>query len=103
MSDHAREIERFAGGKCLDYVIYNEQQPSAAVAGRYKAEGAYLVEHDDSILAQAHYKTITGNFLGGLAEEHTSDILPVTRSLIRHDAKRVVKTLLKEYGRSKRS
>lgn len=103
VSDHAREIERFAGGKCLDYVIYNEQQPSAAVAGRYKAEGAYLVEHDDSILAQAHYKTITGNFLGGLAEEHTSDILPVTRSLIRHDAKRVVKTLLKEYERSKRS
>ncbi|MNT68335.1 hypothetical protein D3C72_2065630 [compost metagenome] len=62
-----------------------------------------MVEHDDSILAQAHYKTITGNFLGGLAEEHTSDILPVTRSLIRHDAKRVVKTLLKEYERSKRS
>lgn len=99
VSDHAAEIERFAGGQCLDYVIYNEEQPTASVAERYKEEGAYLVEHDDEVLANAHYKAIGGHFIGGMAEEHKGDLLPVTRSLIRHDARQVVRTLLNEYAR----
>ncbi|MNL35686.1 Gluconeogenesis factor [compost metagenome] len=102
MSDHADEIERFAGGKCLDYVIYNEERPTAAVAERYKAEGAYLVEYDEAALSRAHYTAIGGHFIGGMAEGHAADILPVTRSLIRHDAEQVVKTLLDEYGRSRK-
>jgi uncharacterized cofD-like protein len=100
VSDHASEIERFAGGKCLDYVIYNEEQPSAAVAERYKAEGAYLVEPDAARLKQAHYKAVGGHFIGGIAEEHTADVFPVTRSLIRHDASAVVRALLQLRKRS---
>jgi 2-phospho-L-lactate transferase/gluconeogenesis factor (CofD/UPF0052 family) len=103
VSDHASEIERFAGGRCLDYVIYNEEHPTASVAERYKQEGAYLVEHDNDVLASAHYKAIGGHFIGGMAEEHKADLLPVTRSLIRHDAERVVKTLLEEYERSRKA
>ena len=99
VSDHASEIERFAGGKCLDYVIYNEERPTASVAERYKAEGAYLVEYDKDALERAHYRAIGGHFIGGMAEGHAADILPVTRSLIRHDAKQVAKTLLDEYRR----
>lgn len=95
VSDHASEIERFAGGPCLDYVIYNEERPTAAVAERYKAEGAYLVEYDLEALRGSHYKAVGGHFIGGMAEEHTADILPVTRSLIRHDAPAVVSTLLR--------
>lgn len=97
VSDHANEIERFAGGKCLDYVMYNEERPSAAVAERYKAEGAYLVEYDAGELRRAHYRAVGGHFIGGMAEEHTADILPVTRSLIRHDAAAVVRSLLRIY------
>lgn len=97
VSDHASEIERFAGGKCLDYVIYNEEQPTATVAERYKAEDAYLVEYDKDVLDQAHYKAVGGRFIGGMAEEHTADILPVTRSLIRHDAAAVVQAALNLY------
>ncbi len=103
VSDHADEIERFAGGKCLDYVVYNEERPTAEVAARYKAEGAYLVEYDEGMLERAHYKAIGGHFIGGMAEEHTTDLLPVTRSLIRHDAERVVKTLLGAYNRLSKS
>lgn len=103
VSDHASEIERFAGGRCLDYVIYNEEHPTASVAERYRQEGAYLVEHDTDVLASAHYKAIGGHFIGGMAEEHKADLLPVTRSLIRHDAERVVKTFLEEYERSRKA
>lgn len=98
VSDHASEIERFAGGQCLDYVIYNEAQPTAAVAERYKAEDAYLVEYDKAALDTAHYKAVGGRFIGGMAEEHTADILPVTRSLIRHDATAVVQAALDLYA-----
>lgn len=97
VSDHASEIERFAGGACLDYVIYNEERPSAGVAERYKAEGAYLVEYDAGELGRAHYKAVGGQFIGGMAEGHAADILPVTRSLIRHDATAVVRSLLRIY------
>lgn len=97
VSDHASEIERFAGGKCLDYVMYNEERPSVAVAERYKAEGAYLVEYDAEELTRAHYTAVGGHFIGGMAEERAVDILPVTRSLIRHDAAAVVRSLLRIY------
>lgn len=100
VSDHAGEIERFAGGQCLDYVIYNEEQPSVAIAERYKAEGAYLVAYDADVLERAHYKAVGGHFIGGMAEEHAADILPVTRSLIRHDAAAVVRSLLRIYKHS---
>ena len=99
VSDHASEIERFAGGKCLDYVIYNEERPTVDVAERYKSEGAFLVEYDEAALRQAHYTAVGGQFIGGMAEGHASDILPVTRSLIRHDAEQVMKTLFDEYRR----
>lgn len=97
VSDHASEIERFAGGRCLDYVLYNEARPTDAVAERYKAENAYLVTYDDAELRDAHYQAIGGQFLGGMAETHAGDMLPVTRSLIRHDAAAIAKMLLEVY------
>lgn len=102
VSDHAAEIERFAGGRCLDYVLYNEARPTNAVAERYEAEDAYLVAYEDAALESAHYQAIGGQFLGGMAEAHTGDILPVTRSLIRHDANAVVDALLRLYRKDAR-
>lgn len=97
VSDHAGEIERFVGQEFLDFVLYNKQVPSRAVAKRYEAEGAYLVKIDKKRLDAASYVAIGGQFLGVMAESHHSDILPVTRSLIRHDAGAVAKALMMLY------
>lgn len=97
VSDHAAEIERFGGGEFLDYVLYNEQQPTDDIAARYHGEGAYLVEFDTAELRAAHYKARAGEFLGTMAEGHTGDMLPVTRSLIRHDATAVASALMDIY------
>lgn len=97
VSDHAAEIERFGGGKFLDYVLYNDQQPSEYVAGRYHSEGAYLVDVDTEKLEAAHYTAIAGEFLGAMARSSPSDTIPATRSLIRHDAMAVVQTLMEIY------
>jgi uncharacterized cofD-like protein len=98
VSDHAQEIERFVGKPVLDYVIYNEQVPSEQLAERYKEEGAFLVEASVNDLNKKHYKAVGGAFLGGVAESHKGDVLPVTRSLIRHDAKAVTKAIMDLYA-----
>lgn len=97
VSDHVSEIERFVGRPFLDYVIYNQQKPSDKAMLKYEAEKAYLVDIDSDILGRAHYTAIAGNFLGALATGDKADKLPVTRSLIRHDAEAVAKTLISIY------
>lgn len=100
VSDHADELERFIGGACIDYVLYNSQQPDEDVARRYKAEGAYLVKADDRALKSKKYKAVAGHFLSAMAEKPASDVIPVTRSLIRHDAKAVAEAIMEVYKRA---
>lgn len=100
VSDHAAEIERFIGGPVLDYVLYNKQQPAAEVAERYQEEKAYLVEVDEAVMSKKHYKAIGGSFLGAMETSSRNDMLPVTRSLIRHDAKAIAGALVDLYKSS---
>jgi uncharacterized cofD-like protein len=95
VADHAAEIERFAGHEVLDYVLYNTAHPSDNLAEKYEAEKAFIVEAGD--VNTAHYKVVTGNYLGSMAEAEKSDKLPVTRSLIRHDADAIAKELMRLY------
>jgi len=97
VSDHANEIERFVGAPFLDYVFYNEQTPAKEVAHRYEEEDAFLVKINKNTLRKAKYKAIPGNFLGKIAQSDRSDLLPVTRSLIRHDAGAVADALISLY------
>ena len=99
VSDHADEIERFAGEKFLDYVLYNGEAPSEDVAARYKAEGGYVTEADLDVLANKHYKAVGGDFLGRMANANEADVLIGKRSLIRHDAQSVAKAILGVYRR----
>jgi uncharacterized cofD-like protein len=98
VSDHADEIERFAGGSFLDFILYNEQQPDAELAKRYEAEDAYLVQVDEARLKTRQYKSVGGHFLGPIAASHTADKLPVTRSLIRHDSEAVASAIIGLYN-----
>lgn len=97
VSDHAAEIERFAGVKFLDYVLYNKQAPSDYVAQRYEEEGGYVTEADVEAMAAQHYKAVGGDFLGEMAKANSADTLIGKRSLIRHDAKAVAKEILALY------
>ena len=101
VSDHAAEIERFAGSPFLDCVIYNDEVPSADVAARYKKEGGFVTTVDTTVLESAHYKTVSGHFLGKMATVYRGDSIPVTRSLIRHDAASVAKAIIRAYTQEK--
>jgi len=97
VSDHAREIERFAGVPFLDYVLYNQQAPSEEIAKRYEEEGGYVTRADTERLSTMHYEAVGGNFLGAMATSNGADVLIGKRSLIRHDAKAVAKLILELY------
>ncbi len=99
VTDHADEIERLGGGEFLDYVFYNNQQPDKTMAARYKEEGAYVVNANESAFKSKQYKTVGGHFLGGVAEKRASDSLPVTRSFIRHDPAAIAKEIMELYRR----
>lgn len=99
VSDHASEIERFAGREFLDYVLYNQEAPTEEVARRYEEEGGYVTLADTNVLSTAHYDAVGGNFLGQMATSNDADTLIGKRSLIRHDAKAVAKLILELYQR----
>jgi uncharacterized cofD-like protein len=101
VSDHASEIERFVGRPFIDYVLYNEQIPTKLVARRYAAEDAFIVKVDKSKLDIASYEAIPSNLLGEMAKvSKSSNMLPVTRQLIRHDEKAVADALISLYHRA---
>lgn len=97
VTDHANEIERFVGGDFLDYVLYNKQQPPKELVDRYQQEGGRLVAVRAKRLKNQHFTPIGGRFLGEIARKHAGDMLPVTRSLIRHDAAAVAQALIEVY------
>lgn len=99
VSDHAAEIERFAGREILDYVLYNQEAPSEEVAKRYEEEGGYVTQADIDKLSRQSYEAVGGNFLGQMAKANEADTLIGKRSLIRHDTKEVAKLILEVYNR----
>ncbi len=97
VSDHAAEIERFAGTEFLDYVLYNQEAPTEEVAKRYEEEGGYVTLADIENLSMRRYEAVGGNFLGKMATVNGADTLIGHRSLIRHDAREVAKLILDLY------
>lgn len=97
VSDHAAEIERFAGFPFLDYVLYNKQMPSKEVAARYEKEKSFITKIDADVLNKQHYQTVAGDFLGPMATANAADVLIKKRSLIRHNADAVVRGIIDLY------
>lgn len=99
VSDHVKEIERFADAHFLDYVIYNDEAPSKSVAAAYKAEGGYVTKADTDVLSSAHYQAVGAPLLGSMASHNRADTIKATRSLIRHDAAALASLIMDIYHR----
>lgn len=97
VASHATEIERFAGGPILDYVLYNTARPDPALFERYKREGELLVPTDTIRPSKKqHHKTIGTNLLApGVTTSRSGDQLAHNRSFIRHDGNAVANVLLR--------
>ena len=99
VADYASEIERFAGVK-LDHVLYNNHRPSQELIDRYAKDGELLVEWNKEELNKKHCYASGKRLIADEVWENTnaaSDPLAAQRSLIRHDADRVARELMRIY------
>ncbi len=96
VSDHAAEIERFAGGPIIDYVLYNTAQPDPALLKKYSHEGELPVAIVRKALAGAHYQTVGRRLLAtdASARQNTHDRLAAHRSFIRHEPAALARAIL---------
>ncbi len=95
--DFAAEIERF-GNFTLDYVLYNNEQPSEALLDKYAKEGEFGVSFDQLAHTKMHYEAIGGAFISSERfEVKKNDPIASSRTLIRHDANAVAKALMRLY------
>lgn len=95
VSDHAAEIERFAGAPVLDFVVYNKQQPDKDLIERYEQEQSAMVEVDTDKLNEVSYEAIGADLLGELTIYEKSDKIGNIRSLIRHNMDEVAEQILR--------
>jgi uncharacterized cofD-like protein len=96
VTDHAAEIERFAGSPLLDCVVYNTAQPSAEAMRIYEKAGELPVTIDADRLQSMHYSTVGVPLLAAeIAQPKKGDPLAAHRSYIRHDPDLLAQTLLK--------
>jgi uncharacterized cofD-like protein len=85
VAEHLRAIQEHVKPKIVDVVVANRQPVSAAVARRYRREGAAQVRVDAGRLREMGAQVLLGNLL----EEH---------NVIRHNPKRLAQLLLDEFG-----
>lgn len=89
--DYAKKIEKYLGGRCLDYVIYNKEIPEEVLLKRYSREGEYLVGRGDSP-AGGKTKFLGFNLLSKkIYKQKEGD--PLKRTLIRHDSEKLAQII----------
>ena len=100
VNDFADEIERLAGRKFIDVVLYNTEKPSNDLVKRYAKDNERPVDFDKSKLAKCHYQATGYNLLSdAIWQGAKSDPIAGARTLIRHNSVAVAKALVEVYHR----
>lgn len=99
VTDFAHEIERLAGSKFLDYVVFNNDMPSKELMDKYAHDGEFAVQYDIDELKKQHYQyrgvpVLAQSVWSGA---QASDPLAHSRSFIRHDPDAVARQLMRIY------
>lgn len=105
VSDFADEIERLAGHKFLDAVLFNTRQPDEGLMDKYAGAGELAVEYDMDALDEAPYQAYGSDLLAGTVWENTSanaDPIAASRTLIRHDPIVVARSIVDLYNNQRR-
>lgn len=97
--DFADELERLAGGRFLDYVIYNTRKPSDELLERYAHEGEYGVDSDVEAFEARPWSAVGARLVAADLWDgaQSSDPLAHTRSFIRHDPDAIARQLMRIY------
>ncbi len=98
VTDFADEIERMAGSKFLDAVLFNTEKPDDSLLERYARQGEMGVGLDEDKLEKAHYVAVGANLVSGkIWKNSSSDPIGASRTLIRHDPKATIRAIMELY------
>ncbi len=98
VQDFAAEIERYAGGPILDYVIYNTERPSKQLLNRYALEGEREpVAFSTDYLAEQHYTPVGEPLISRTAVTRNPNDTMLKRTLIRHDSDKLARLIMRIY------
>lgn len=99
VNDFADEIERLAGVKFLDYVLFNTSKPSEKLLKVYANDGEFAVDIDNEPLRKARYTAKGADIISDkiMFKTQKGDPISHTRTFIRHDPDKVAKQLMKIY------
>jgi len=93
--DYADELERMAGKKFLDVVIYNTRQPSKALLKKYAADGELPVAQPSKSVSRHYGLKGTELLSDNMAQVTKGD--KIRRTLIRHNPDRIARQIMKLY------
>jgi uncharacterized cofD-like protein len=97
--DYSEELERMAGHKFLDVVLYNNRQPSRELLEKYADDDELPVEPDSrSRKATAHFKLIGANLIDDkiTPRDPNDKNYEVKRAFIRHNPDLLARRILRE-------
>jgi len=99
VTDFADEIERMAGSKFLDAVLFNTEKPDDSLLEKYAKKGEMGVGLDEAMLGKAHYIAVGANLVSGKIwkNSNNSDPIGASRTLIRHDPKATIRAIMELY------
>jgi uncharacterized cofD-like protein len=97
VEDFASELERYAGGPFLNYVIYNTERPSASLLKRYALEGEDPVVFTLNTLQKKHYQAIGEPLIAQNTPTQNPHDKLLKRTLIRHDSDKVARLIMRIY------
>ncbi|MCL2038612.1 YvcK family protein [Candidatus Saccharibacteria bacterium] len=97
VQDYADELERMAGVRFLDYVVYNTRKPDADLLEKYAADGELPIDLGEK--AKAGYALLGTDLLADEIWQGGSkaDALAKVRTLIRHDPDRTARKIMQIY------
>lgn len=96
LDDYVDAIHEVIGKPVIDFVTYNTRRPSPRLLERYRVENSgTIVPFDESARKQRRYRVVRGDLLSTrLYAPKAGDKIAATRSLIRHDARKLSKMLM---------
>jgi uncharacterized cofD-like protein len=98
--DYVKKIEGFIGDGSIDYVLYNRGYIEPELLEKYAHEGEYPVSVTDDRFCEITAKPIGDNLVSEEIYQPDANDTLIRRTLIRHDAKRVGRQLMRLYFES---
>ena len=97
VADYVDEIERFVGQPFLDYVLYNSAPPAKDLLDKYATKGEFPVAWNKQDFTDKHYRAKGADLVSREAWVNPNSSDPLVRTLIRHNADRVARELMRIY------